>query len=287
MLRLSDIRKTRDELSTLELVTRAFGEIASGRMLTTRAGVISNRDYLSLLSSMFDDIRASYGPEIMRLAGRKVANKKAITFLSHNGKTVSVLYSANNGLYGPIIKETFDLFKKEVLKGTTEITIIGELGRAFFKAEFPDKPFTFFALSDRGASREEMTTFARHIVQYDEIHFFFGKFYNVISQKPEMMSLTSSLQAPTEVKKKVRYIFEPDLESVLVFFESELFGSVLKQTTEESTLAKLGSRVFAMDEATSRISRERKKLSSLELMFMHREENKKQLNSLAGILNIV
>lgn len=288
MIRLQDIKKTHEELVTLELITRAFGEIASNRMLQTRTGVISNREYLSELTALFDEVRASYSSEIKKIAQKyQKGNKKNITFLSHNGKTVSVLFSASHGLYGPIIKETFELFLDEVKKGNTEVTIVGEIGRGLFQSIYPNKPFTYFELSDKKASKEELTALARHIVQYDEIHFFYGKFQNIVSQKPEVSSISSNLSTNVMSKQSTKYLFEPSLEAVLVFFESELFGSVLKQTTEESTLAKLGSRVFAMDEATSKISHERKKLLESELGLIHREANKKQLNSLSGILTLI
>jgi hypothetical protein len=55
---------------------------------------------------------------------------------------------------------------------------------------------------------------------------------------------------------------------------------------QESTLAKMASRVLAMDASSGRITLERKRLLKLENSLKHREDNKKQLNSLSAILNV-
>lgn len=289
MIRSNDIKKEREELSALEVITRAFSEIASKHMLQSRESVFMNRSYLEGLTKLFDEIRSSYHKEILDIAkDRNQKQGKNITFLSHNGKTVMVLFTANNGLYGSIIQDTFDLFVKEYqLLKNVEVTIIGELGKALFEASFPNQPFTYFSLSDKNVTKEELTLLARHIVQYSEIRFFFGKFQNIVVQNPEMLPVKSNLEMNSQVESKTRYLFEPNLESILVFFESELFGSILKQTVEESSLAKLGSRVFAMDEASSKISEERKRLLSEQLSISHREANKKQLNSLSSIMSLI
>lgn len=289
MIRTNDIKKEREELSALEVITRAFSEIASKHMLQSRNNVIDNREYLAGLSSLFDEVRESYSDEIKEIAtNRNQKQGKNITFLSHNGKTVMVLFSANNGLFGSIIQDTFNLFEKEyTTMNNVEVTIIGELGKSFFESAFPNRPYTFFSLSDKNVTKEEITMLARHIVQYSEIRFFFGKFQNIVVQTPEMLPVKSNLETTTHGQKKTKYLFEPSLEAILVFFESELFGSILKQTIEESSLAKLGSRVFAMDEASSKISSERKKLLAEQLSISHREANKKQLNTLSSIISLI
>lgn len=289
MIRSIDIKKQRDELTALEVVTKVFSEVASKHMLETRNSVLFNRDFLDGLTSLFDEVRDSYSDEIKKIAsGRNQKKGSGITFLSHNGKKVLVFFSANKGLYGAIVRKTFDLFKQSIVENPNyEITVVGEVGKALFESEFPDKTYTFFSLSDEEPSKEQLTTIARHIVQYDEMNLYFGKFQNIVIQNPEKIIVSSTLDTNSSNKSKNKYLFEPALESVLVFFESELFGSILKQTIEESRLSKLASRVFAMDEASNKISLERKRLLVEEFSTIHREANKKQLNSLSGILSLV
>lgn len=285
MIRAKEIDKISEQLSVLEIITRSFSELASTHMKETRGQVLTNREFIESISLVFDEVRASYGDELIKKKSPLIKDGK-ITFLSHNGKTVSVLLSANSGLYGKIVSDTFELFKKEVEKNNTEVTIVGRQGLPLFTSLFPKRAYTYFDVEDRIRDQGQLGSLARHIVQYDEIHLFYGKFHNIISQKPDVLSISSKIDITPSAGKRRKYLFEPDLITILQFFESELFSSLLSQTMQESTLAKLASRVVSMDAASERISAERKKLSKLQLSLLHRESNKKQLNALSGILSM-
>ena len=47
-----------------------------------------------------------------------------------------------------------------------------------------------------------------------------------------------------------KYIFEPSLETIVIFFETEIFSSLLEQVFHESRLAKLASRMVLLDRAS-------------------------------------
>ena len=286
MIRAKEIDKISEQLSVLEIITRAFSELASTHMKHTRTEVLTNREFVTDISLVFDEVRASYADELAKKQLGSRGKDGKITFLSHNGKTVSVLLSANSGLYGKIVADTFDLFKKEVAQNNTEITIVGRQGLPLFNSLFPKRAYTFFDIEDRERDQGQLSALARHIVQYDEIHLFYGKFHNIVSQTPDVLSISSKIDLTPKSGNRRKYIFEPDIITILQFFESELFTSLLSQTMQESTLAKLASRVLSMDAATDRISQERKKLAKIQMAMIHREANKKQLNSLSGILSI-
>lgn len=284
-MRALDVKKTKEQLSILEVVTRAYSEIASMNMKRTRDDVLSNRDFLADLATVFDDVRLSFAEELQKTKKKKGGEE--ITFLSHNGKTVSVLLSSNSGLYGKIVAETFNLFAQEVAKNKTEVTIVGRQGLALFTAAFPGKAHTYFDVEDKNVDQHTFSQFARHIVEYDEIHLFYGKFHNIVKQQPDMLPINSKIDLTTGDRKAVKFLFEPNITSIIQFFERELFASLLTQTMQESNLAKYASRVIAMDEASSRITQERKKMTQLEMALLHREANKKQLNVVSSLMQIL
>lgn len=277
------------ELETLQLITQAFGEIASSRMKQTRDFVISSRDYITGINDIFDDIRRGYVMEIDKLvSGKRGKRKQSVTMLSHNGRSVVVLLSANTGLYGEILRKTFNAFLEEVHTGNSEVTIIGKQGLQTFQTLEPNVAYTYFDLPDHNYTSDQIAKIIRHIVRYDEIHLFFGRFQNVLVQNPERVALNSDVdldQKPGGEKPK-RFLFEPDLVKLLAFFEIEMFGSLFEQVVRESQLAKFASRILAMDKASENIKQERKRLNMARLASMHREMNKKQLNSLTGILAV-
>jgi ATP synthase F1 gamma subunit len=269
-------------ISALQTLVRAYGEIAAIRMRKTRNSVLANRGFLDQLNMVFEDVRASYAQEVAALA-KGIKGPAQVTFLAHNGKTVSVLISANTGLYGDIVQSTLGLFMEEVKENTTEVTIVGRHGLSLFLAEEPNRPYSYFDLPDDRVESADLVELIKHIVQYSEIHVFYGKFQSVITQRPEKLAVSAEISLTGASRQKPRhYLFEPSLESVLMFFETEIFATNFEQVIRESQLAKFASRVLAMDRADQNTKEEIKRLFFEKNRLKHRSINKKLLNAVTS-----
>ena len=204
------------EVSALQSLTEVYGEIAAIRMKKIRGLVLKNRDFLSAIESIFKDALSSYSEKLFGLfkAGKIRAGQK-VTFLSHNGKTVAVLISANTRFYGDVVKETFEKFIDEIRRGDFEVTIIGRVGRSMFMAAEPKRPYTYFDLPDFGADPGQVSETIKHLVQYEQIRVYFAKYFSVVSQKPSTFDISAGAKVE-EVKgqAKTAFIFEPSLEKV-------------------------------------------------------------------------
>ena len=271
-------------ISGLQTLVRAYGEIAAIRMRKTRTSVLANRDFLNQLNSVFEDVRASYAHEVKALA-KKTKGPAQVTFLAHNGKTVSVLISANTGLYGEIVQSTLKLFLEEVRQNVSEVSIVGKHGLSLFLAEEPNRPYSYFELPDDRVESNDLVEIIKHIVQYSEIRVFYGKFQSVITQRPEKLEVSAEISLATDTRQELRhYLFEPTLEGVLTFFETEIFASNFEQVIRESQLAKFASRVLAMDRADENTKEEIKRLYFEKNRLKHRSINKKLLNAISSLV---
>lgn len=280
-----EIQEEIDQLRSLEVLAQAYEEIASTRMKKIRGNVLAKRDFLDSISKVFDEVRAAYARQVREIARRKGERAGKITFLAHNGKTVSVILSANTGLYGGIIHETFKKFIADVRRLNTEVTIIGRYGLSLFLQEEPNRPYTYFDLPDHSVSSDELKDIIKHIVQYETINVYHGKFVNVVKQLPNMFTISAEIELPEEKESSPAFfIFEPTLEKILVFFETEIFASLFEQSVGESELAKSSSRVMAMDKAAANIEKYLDKLKLEKLKMSHRVSNRKQLNSMSSVL---
>jgi len=283
------IKEEISELSSLQDLVRSYEEIASIRMKKTRDSVLKNRRFLKEIRVIFEEVRASYARQVKALASKRGKGRNQnVTFLSHNGKTVAVLLSANTGLYGDIIPRTFQKFMEEVKLGISEVTIVGKYGLFLLNSVAPNVPFTFFELPDFAFSRGEVDAIVRHIVQYEEIHVYFGEFQSVIKQEPNEFSISAEISLEKKgTENKISYIFEPSLEEILKFFETAIFASLFDQTISEGQLAKFASRFMAMEKSDENI---RKSLSNLQiekLRVSHSTLARKQLNSQIGVLALL
>ncbi len=283
---LKDIKAEINQVRSLKDLTEVYGEIASTRMKKIRGYVLRNREYLNSIESIFHDTLSAYAQKLSQLV--KVGKIKAggqVTFLAHNGKSVSVFISANTGFFGDVVKETFRKFMEETKKDDTEITIIGKVGRSLYLSENPNHPYVYFDLPDYGVDAGKMSEVIKHLVQYEEIRVYYGKFQSVVTQKPEVQNIAagaSVLENPEP--PKVQFLFEPSIEDILMFFETQIFASLFDQALRESQLAKFASRILAMDRATINIERRVERLNLKKLNFLHKLSNTKQLNSLSSIM---
>ena len=159
------------------------------------------------------------------------------------------------------------------------------MGKGLFSSMFPGKPFAYFELPDYGVDREKLEEVIKHLVQYEEIRIYYGKFQSVVTQKPEKRSIRAGTQVRSESNApKVDYIFEPTIEDILMFFETQIFASLFDQSLRESQLAKFASRILAMDRARQNIEKKVHELNLTKLSLAHKLTNTKQLNSMGPIV---
>ncbi len=286
MAKTTKIKEEIENLKTLKLLSKAYAEIAAMRMQKVRDFVLKNREFTGSLDEVFSEVIKSYKNEVERLL-KSAKSTERVTFLAHNGKKVSIFISANTGLYGDIIGKVFDKFLEETDKGNVEVAVVGKLGQSLYEQARPNREFTYFDFPDYGASTNSLASIIQHIVAYEEISVFYGKFLSVVTQTPDVYKISAVTpktiqEAGGETLEK--YLFEPELTDILQFFEKEIFASIFDQTMKESQLAKFASRINAMSRAEDNIGNKIGKAMMDELKYRHGILNRKQLNSLSGLL---
>jgi ATP synthase F1 gamma subunit len=271
-----------DELKLLGEVSLAFSQISSSRMKRIRVDVLSSRNFQFSIYEIFKEVLSSYAREVQALG--RAARREKITFLSHNGKAVALFISANTGLYGDIVNRTFELFANDIRGKDVEVAIIGRLGLSMYQQAFPSKPYTYFELADYGKDPENLLEIIKHIVQYERVQIYYGKYENVVRQVPSKYDISAEVPIEGEVGGEAnKYIFEPSTEALLGFFESELFTSLFDHAVFESQLAKFSSRMVAMDFASQKIEEELKNTTLRALRSGHDSDNRKQQNSISSV----
>jgi F-type H+-transporting ATPase subunit gamma len=271
------------QLSSLKSMVRVTGEIASGRMQKARKGVLYRRDYLAELSEVFRQVHRSF----LAKKGKDEKEKATrFTTLSHNGKNVAVFISANTRLYGDLLSRTFERFWQDVEQNHAEVTVVGKVGEQMVKGKNDKLPMTVFSLTNERIEGEELEKLLKHLVPYEEIHIYYGKYVNPVRQEAEEYTISAELPQLGEEKNEpmVEYIYEPTLEEVMKFFENQIFNTMFEQTVVEASLAKHAARFVAMDRAEQQIDKKVAAMRKQLRVVKHREDNKKQLNQMGPIL---
>jgi len=260
--------------SGLKTITETYEEIAASRMQRIRNSVLASRDFLLGINTIFQQVKSSY----------KIKDRGQRSFLRSNGKTLFVFISANTGLYGDIIKRTFEAFVKQAKKEKpTDIAIIGRLGLRFFQEQFPKKPFIYFDLSDNKIDHEGIKKVIPYLVQYEKVVTFYEQFQTILASQPMATSVSGDMLPWEKTSSEIKYLFEPSLEEVMSFFEKEIIAAIFEQVVYESLLAKFSSRMVALEKATENIQNQLKQALFKKERIKHQELNKKQNERLSSM----
>ncbi len=278
-------------IGTLKTLAQAYEQISVMRIQRVRGSVLNTRDFLTGLADIYKDVKRSYKEEVERLQKRKKNAKLTLSGLEKNGKTVSVLLSSNNKLYGDIVARVFNLFLADIKNNpTSEIVIVGRVGKMTFQNSGLNRPFTYFELPDQNVSLTDIAPIFNHVVKYEKILVYYGRFLNIISQEPAVSEISgeeSLIDQPIEkeeIVEKTPFFFEPNLPKILGFFEDQVFASILKQVVDESELSRLASRIKSMEDSLGSIEKQEIILRKHFLRTMRMAENNKQIQRISGLL---
>lgn len=278
-----DITEDITRLHVLSQVVQAYEEIAATRMQKIRQSVLKNRAFLDGVSVVFSTVKLSYKKEVERLTKEKKGKDVSLQFSKTNGKTVCVLLSANTGLYGAIMQQTFDLFLQTSQRIHADAVIIGKLGVSFLKTASPNLPYTTFDLPDGLIQPQQLHEIILYLLAYEKIIVFHGTFESIITQVPTTSALSGDIsEKMTATKQQTKYLFEPSLPEVMATFEKEIFASLFEHSVHESQLSKFASRMVLLDTALQNIQKELSTAVFEEKKLKHTSQNSKQQTMLSG-----
>lgn len=288
-------KKVQDDLealNSLKNLAESYEEVAVVRMQKLKDSVLKTRDFLADLSDVFVDLKSSYEREVKELiAKRKQGDKTILPTLQKNGKNLLVYLSSNGKLYGSVTQKTYKLFIQDLKKprsGEYDIIVIGSAGKEMLENSGVKKPFEYVEIPDTTVQVEHIKKLMQKFLQYEEVQVYYGKFGNVVKQSPIASSISGGDIFETEVinptPREDRFIFEPTLEKIFHFFETQIMANLFSQTLLENQLARHASRVNAMEEALVHIEEEGKKLNRMKNTIKHQMQNKKQLETIGGLI---
>lgn len=283
MITKKEITKEKDFLAILQTILETYEEIAATRMARIRSSVLDSRDFLLEINTIFQQVKSSYKDSIaLFMKKKKIKDPAKLTFIKRNGKTLYVFVSANTGLYGDIIRKTYDAFVNAVKKEPGDVTIIGKLGLEMFKADRISASVSYFDCPDNRIDNEILRKIVEYLIQYEKVIVFYEQFNSVVSQSPITTSISGD-PLPSEKREitPIKYFFEPSLGKIMEFFEKEIFGSIFQQTIFESELAKFAARMVSLDFASENTKSRLKQVILSANRIKHQEDNKKQLEKFA------
>jgi ATP synthase F1 gamma subunit len=290
MQNLKSIEEEIETMETFRMITQAYEEISVMRMQRIRGSVIATRDFLDELSKVYVDIKANYRSQIVNLLTGKRKKVQDVLDVNKNGKTVTILMSTNTKLSGEIVRRVFRQFIDYVENNDTEVVIIGRQGKNMYENHKATKPYKYYEFKENDISIESLKEIILGVYPYKKVNVFFGKFESLLTQDPTFANITGedvSDDPNAKPEAVTPYLFEPSIEKILQFFETQIFSSLVKQTVNESELARYASRIRAMEDATTHIDKTKLTLAILKRKMKQILTNRKQLEITKSAIRLV
>ncbi len=288
MPNLRQIKLEQADLRDLKLVIDSYQEIAAGRMRRVKKSVLQNREFMAGLSDLYQRVLVTYKLDVTddkkRHTFRKSKNTKS-SLIQTNGKTVSVLISANTGLYGGLVKHVFDFFFKSVSTNKHDLVVIGRVGKVLCDTLLKGREYKFFEADDTGAKTEMVSQIASYLLNYENVIIYHGLYVSILEQKSVSTYVTGEALKIGENKDAIelKCLIEPSIEEVLGFFEQQISSAIFEQTIFESSLSKFASRMVSLDVASDNINKLIEKVKFTGLKAKHQQDGFSQMESLSGI----
>lgn len=264
-----------DEGRSLKLIAQVYSEISFSKLKKIRGEVERNRDFFNEISQIYHLVK--------NIASRKkiaVAKKK---------KTVSLLLTSNYGFYGNINSKLIPFFMINTTKIDTDRIVIGKAATEHFKAIRYFHAYKSLILKGDLPTPEELNNLSLQIKDYNQVLVFYPLFKSVLVQDPMVKDITET-QAEASQKtdplldlNQYPFIFEPELNKILEFFDSQIAILLLEQTFLEAELARTASRLISMDQAQTEANKFIKEQEKIRAYAKRSIENNRILENLASM----
>ena len=274
MSKVKELDKEIQFLADLKYLTETYEEIAVMQMKKIRQLILESRRFMDHLRDIFVDVRSSYRRKVEELLKQK---KKMF-----NNKRLAIVITSDNRLYGGLVVKVVKLFEGKINKYDKAV-IIGKIGGELIRAKGLHKQVkvVFWEGGDLQNANLE-----RLVGEFDKVDVFYPRFENLVTQVVEVMDI-SGYQAiggeVGEVRGKVGFLVEPNIQEVFVFFKTRAMMSLFNGSLGESRLALLAARIRSMEKALGEVEEQLEHYMQARRQEKRLEEDKRQLEQLSGI----
>lgn len=232
-----NIKQLKSELEDslyMKTISQTIGEVATMRVKATRRQIEHAGSYFQEVSQVFQALKI--------LAGKETPFKT-------NGKTLSILLTSNLKFNGEIDDKVTDYYIEKTAKWTTDRLVIGSTGQALLTAQHYPYPTAFYQFSQDFPQLTEIQKLVSVIKSYSQILVFYTRFVSLLNQSPAVADLSPTAQVDLPTTAKIGYILEPEIDTMLAFFEDQIIILLLQSIFLQQQLARLAARMMAMNQA--------------------------------------
>lgn len=277
MQKKTDLIEEINFLDNLHNLATVYESISTMKMQQIRKNIISRRLYVNNLMDIFRSLQYERTEE--EYSAENLKDLKPLA---------TVVITANAKFHGDILRRIFQYFLKHY-DGNGDLFVVGKIGREYMK-EYAEKiQFQEYDISDINFTVNDLKPILFHLLKYRKIHVYYAIFKNVVEQVTVETDITDLEKLTKEEIEKARleqhyqYLYEPSAQHISSFIHNNVTAMTLLQTLSETHLARLASRMNAMESLLVKINGDIKILKQREHRVKRSIQDAKQLDRLAGM----
>lgn len=239
MSTIKQINQVLDDSNSLKLVAQAYSEISAIKLQKIRKGIEKNRNFFQEITEIFHIVRVAALHQGIKVGTRRRG-------------TLSILLTSNYHFYGSLETHLVKFFILNTTKFKTDRVVVGKTGSEFLQTMGYFHPYERHLFEDDLPTVEELKKLVVNLTGYQQILVYYSRMQSVLVQEPHVVDI---VQAPPEHYLKnskqagAGYIFEPEIEQMVEFFNTQITQLLFEQTFLESELARTAARLTSMDQA--------------------------------------
>jgi len=256
MASLKDIKIKITGIKKTEQITKAMNMVAAAKLRGAQARMEEFRPYADKFASVMGQLSGTADPNVFPLMEQRDV-KKVLLLVVTSDRGLCGAFNAN------IINASEKFLQSQRDEGKeVAVGCIGRKGHGYFSRSQIEMPLSITdVMSDiqmqdaRKAGVQLSKLFLDGDV--DEVDFIYGRFVNVVTQKPTIKKLLpissvglEEAEAPEEEGPKAAYIYEPEPEQILnqlmpMYINVQIMAAMLETGASEQA-----ARMTAMDNAS-------------------------------------
>lgn len=237
MYQINQIESYIEEVSSLELLAEVYTDIARARLEKVRTGIERNRQFVSEIGSVLHIVRVTAEEQ-----GLSAKRKKKVS--------ASLVITSNKRFYyGNLDSRVVDFYiAHTAYTGFVDRYVVGSVGADVLSGRGYPFPYQSILFDGDLPNTSELVRLADQLNDYQKVLVYYPRFMTALSQQPSFVDMTGLVAsgAPGGAAEKY-YIFEPEIEKILDFFEQQVMAILLEQAFLEAELSRIGSQLVAMD----------------------------------------
>ena len=275
---ITDNKDQINDLMTFKHISAAFTEAAAVKLKNIRDAFNRNARY-------YEEINYIY--HLVEMNAKRMQMERIKSQIERKSARLYIAFTSNQRFFGSINTEIMNTFIRDSEPSEIEKMIIGVTGKAYVRSTGQKFSYKEMDFKKDLPAEDEIAQFLKMTENYDQVRVFYPKFISFLKQEVGVTDITQKIalqdSKKNEKTKEIHLLFEPELDKMIKFFDTQVRWLLFQRIILESDMARTAARLLTMSQAEERTDFEIKKKKADLRKVIRSFTNAQLLDTFSGI----